>query len=69
MWKTITLLHHLSPFILFFGEGIDDKINYFKKNEKLTPGLLWDNVKNLITIDEDAYIIFDDTVLETAVCK
>ncbi len=25
-----------------------DKINYYLKNEKLTPRLLWDNVKNLI---------------------
>nr|WP_230967821.1 hypothetical protein [Nostoc sp. WHI] len=41
-----------------------DKINYYLKNEKLTPRLLWDNVKNLIVTDEDACIIFDDTVLD-----
>jgi hypothetical protein len=41
-----------------------DKINYYLKNEKLTPRLLWDNVKHLIVADEDAYIIFDDTVLD-----
>ncbi|NJO58841.1 MAG: transposase [Richelia sp. RM2_1_2] len=41
-----------------------DKINRYLKNEKLTPRLLWDNVKDLIAIDEDAYIIFDDTVLD-----
>ena len=41
-----------------------DKINYYLKREKLTPRLLWDNVKNLIVPDEDAYIIFDDTVLD-----
>ena len=41
-----------------------DKINRYLKNEKLTPRLLWDNVKNLIVVDEDAYIIFDDTVLD-----
>lgn len=41
-----------------------DKINYYLKNEKLTPRLLWDNVKDLIVADEDAYIIFDDTVLD-----
>jgi hypothetical protein len=41
-----------------------DKINYYLKNEKLTPRLLWDNVKDLIVTDEDAYIIFDDTVLD-----
>ena len=37
-----------------------DKINYYFKNEKLTPRLLWDNVKDLIELDEDAYIIFDE---------
>ncbi|MEH1999089.1 MAG: hypothetical protein V7L00_10130 [Nostoc sp.] len=39
-----------------------DKINYYLKNERLTPRLLWENVKDLIVADEDAYIIFDDTV-------
>ncbi len=37
---------------------------YYLKNEKLTPRLLWDNVKDLIVPDEDACIIFDDTVLD-----
>lgn len=41
-----------------------DKINFYLKNEKLTPRLVWDNVKHLIDPDEDAYIIFDDTVLD-----
>ena len=40
-----------------------DKINYYLKNKKLTPRLLWDKVKDLIAPDEDAYIIFYDTVL------
>ena len=41
-----------------------DKINNYLKNDKLTPRLLWDNVKNLVEVDEDAYIIFDDSVLD-----
>ena len=41
-----------------------DKINRYLKNEKLTPRILWDNVKDLIVFDENAYIIFDDTVLD-----
>ncbi len=41
-----------------------DKINYYLKHEKLTPRLLWDNVKDLIVPDDNAYIIFDDTVLD-----
>lgn len=41
-----------------------DKINRYLKNERLTPRILWDNAKDLIVFDEDAYIIFDDTVLD-----
>ncbi|BAZ08985.1 hypothetical protein NIES4071_07910 [Calothrix sp. NIES-4071] len=41
-----------------------DKINNYLKKEKLTPRILWDNVKNIVEGDEDAYIIFDDTVLD-----
>lgn len=41
-----------------------DKINYYLKNEKLTPRILWENVKDLIVTDENAYIIFDDSVLD-----
>jgi hypothetical protein len=32
--------------------------------EKLTLRLLWDNIKDLIEIDKDAYLIFDDTVID-----
>jgi hypothetical protein len=41
-----------------------DKINRYLRSEKLTPRLLWDNVKHLLQIDENGYIIFDDTVLD-----
>ena len=41
-----------------------DKINRYLKNEKLTPHILWDNVKDSIEIDENAYLIFDDTVID-----
>lgn len=34
------------------------------RKEKLTPRLLWENVKQIIKINEKAYIIFDDTVLD-----
>jgi hypothetical protein len=34
------------------------------RREKLTPRLLWENVKLLIQVSEKAYIIFDDTVLD-----
>ena len=41
-----------------------DKINRYLKNEKLTPRLLWDNVKDLIEINDNAYLVFDDTVID-----
>ena len=41
-----------------------DTINRYLRRENLSPSLLWDNVKQLIQIDEQAYIIFDDTVLD-----
>lgn len=41
-----------------------DTINRYLKNEKITPALLWDNVKHQIQIDENAYVIFDDTVID-----
>jgi hypothetical protein len=41
-----------------------DRINYYLKREKLTPRLLWDNVKDLIVPDDNGYIIFDDSVLD-----
>jgi hypothetical protein len=41
-----------------------DKINRYLKNEKLTPSLLWDNVKELVEREENACLIFDDTVID-----
>jgi hypothetical protein len=41
-----------------------DKINSYLRKEKLTPRLLWDNVKDVISSHEKAYLIFDDTVLD-----
>ncbi len=41
-----------------------DQINRYLRREKLTPRLLWENVKLLIQTSEKAYIIFDDTVLD-----
>lgn len=46
-------------------EGIShDRINRYLRGERLTPGLLWDNVKALIEPSKNAYILFDDTVLD-----
>lgn len=62
------LSSHINYTITNLAEHLEnishDKINFYLKNEKLTPRLLWDNVKDLIIVDEDAYIIFDDTVVD-----
>jgi Transposase DDE domain len=41
-----------------------DTINRYLKSEKLTPRILWDNVKDLIEINDNAYLVFDDTVID-----
>ncbi|MBW4566290.1 MAG: transposase [Mojavia pulchra JT2-VF2] len=41
-----------------------DAINYYLKIEKLTPRLLWYNVKEVVETDDNGYIIFDDSVLD-----
>jgi hypothetical protein len=41
-----------------------DTINRYLKGEKLTPRLLFEQVKALLEPDPEAYLIFDDTVLE-----
>jgi hypothetical protein len=46
-------------------EGIShDRINRYLRGEKLTPRLLWDNVKPLLQPSDDGYLLFDDTVLD-----
>lgn len=41
-----------------------DRINRYLRREKLTPRLLWDNVKAWINCCQNAYLLFDDTVLD-----
>jgi len=47
-------------------EHSHDQINRYLKAEKLTPKLLWQNVKPTIVSDEAKYmyVLFDDTVLD-----
>lgn len=46
-------------------EGIShDRINRYLRGEKLTPRLLWDNVKVSLQPSESGYLLFDDTVLD-----
>ncbi len=41
-----------------------DTINRYLKGEKLTPRLLFEQVEPLLELDPEAYLIFDDTVLD-----
>ncbi|MCA1837386.1 MAG: transposase [Actinobacteria bacterium] len=41
-----------------------DTINRYLKGEKLTPRLLFEQVEPMLERDSEAYLIFDDTVLE-----
>ena len=41
-----------------------DTINRYLSGEQLTPRLLWENVREVIELDGDAYLLFDDTVLD-----
>ena len=46
-------------------DGIShDRINRYLRGEKLTPRLLWENVKPILPRAEQACIVFDDTVLD-----
>lgn len=46
-------------------DGIShDRSNRYLRGEKLTPRLLWDNVNPLLQASENAYVLFDDTVLD-----
>jgi hypothetical protein len=41
-----------------------DTINRYLKGEKLSPRLLWEQVRSMLELDSQAYLIFDDTVLD-----
>jgi hypothetical protein len=41
-----------------------DTINRYLKGEKLSPRLLFEQVEPLLERDPEAYLIFDDTVLD-----
>ena len=46
------------------GSFSHDTINRYLKGEKLTPRLLFEQVQPMLEPDPQAYLIFDDTVLE-----
>ncbi len=41
-----------------------DTINRYLKGEKLSPRLLWEQVQPMLELDSQAYLVFDDTVID-----
>ena len=41
-----------------------DAVNRFLRDEKLSPKLVWDNVKTQIMTSEQGYVVFGDTVVD-----
>jgi hypothetical protein len=41
-----------------------DAVNRYLRGEKITPRLIWDNVRSQLALTERGYVIFDDTVLD-----
>jgi phenylpropionate dioxygenase-like ring-hydroxylating dioxygenase large terminal subunit len=41
-----------------------DAINRYLRGEKITPRLIWDNVRAHVVVSERGYVVFDDTVLD-----
>jgi hypothetical protein len=46
-------------------EGVShDRLNRYVRGEKLTPRLLWENVETVLQRCENAYVLFDDPVVD-----
>ena len=41
-----------------------DAVNRYLAGEKLTPRLVWDNVKEQLETSSEGYVLFDDTVID-----
>ena len=54
-------LTHLADHLEGFSH---DTINRYLRGEKLTPRILWEQVQPLLGLHPDAYLLFDDTVLD-----
>ncbi len=54
--------------LTYFAEHCDsfshDIINRYLRRERMTPRLIWDNVRDQVTATPTGYLIFDDTVLD-----
>ena len=46
-----------------------DQINRYLSEDRLTPRMLWEHVKNAVVMDRDGFLIFDDTVIDKRYAK
>lgn len=46
-----------------------DSLNRFLRSDKLTPGTLWENVRDDVVMSEQGYVLFDDVVLDKRYSK
>ncbi len=46
-----------------------DQINRYLSEDRLTPRMLWEHVKNDVVLAPDGYLIFDDTVIDKRYAK
>ncbi|MGF6935758.1 hypothetical protein OKW41_004920 [Paraburkholderia sp. UCT70] len=56
--------HTLTNFADHVEDMSHDAINRFLRNEKMTPRLVWDNVREQIADHEEGCIAFDDTIID-----
>jgi hypothetical protein len=54
-------LTHMADHLQSFSH---DTINRYLRGEKLSPRLLWEQVQPTLALDDQAYLVFDDTVLD-----
>jgi hypothetical protein len=62
------LVSQINYTLTYFADHDDtfshDAINRYLRRERITPRLIWDNVRNEIVPTPTGYLLFDDTVLD-----
>jgi len=56
--------HTLTNFADHMDDMSHDAINRFLRDEKMTPHLVWDNVRHMIEMTETGCVVFDDTIVD-----
>ncbi len=56
--------HTLTHFADHTENMSHDAINRFLRDDRMTPRLVWDNVRDSIEVSAGGYIVFDDTIID-----